>query len=215
MRSLLLAAGAALALTTPAAADTLREALAESYQTNPTMTGAREGQKAANEAVPIAKANGRPDVIGSASYTELFPRSDGTNFTPDRTLNGRADVTVPLYMGGAVKNAVRAAENRVEAGIAGLRATESAIFSAVVGAYMDVIRDEAIVDLNRAQVGVLQVNLQATRDRFEIGDLTRTDVAQSEARLALATRSREAARANLMRSKEIETQLVGKAPETT
>lgn len=213
VRAILLAATAAVTLASPASADTLRGALADAYQTNPTLTGAREGQKATNEAVPIAKANGRPDVIGSATYSELFPRSDGTNFTPDRTLTGRADVTVPLYLGGAVKNAVRAAENRVAAGIAGLRATESAIFSAVVGAYMDVIRDEAIVDLNRAQVGVLQVNLEATRDRFEIGDLTRTDVAQSEARLALATSSMEAARANLIRSKEIYIQLVGKAPE--
>lgn len=215
MRTLLLiAAGAgAISIATPATADSLRDALATAYQTNPTLTGAREGQKAANEAVPIAKANGRPDVQASGSYSELFPRSNGTNFTPDRTLNGRADVTVPLYLGGAVKNAVRAAENRVEAGIAGLRATESAIFSAVVAAYMDVIRDEAIVDLNRAQVGVLQVNLEATRDRFEIGDLTRTDVAQSEARLALATSSLEAARANLIRSKEIYIQLVGKPPE--
>lgn len=215
MRTLLLiAAGAgAISAVAPASADSLREALADAYQTNPTLTGAREGQKATNEAVPIAKANGRPDVLASATYSELFPRSDGTNFTPDRTLSGRADVTVPLYLGGAVKNAVRAAENRVEAGLAGLRATESAIFSAVVAAYMDVIRDEAIVDLNRAQVGVLQVNLQATRDRFEIGDLTRTDVAQSEARLALATSSLEAARANLIRSKEIYIQLVGKAPE--
>ena len=215
MRTLLLiAAGAgAISIATPATADSLRDALATAYQTNPTLTGAREGQKAANEAVPIAKANGRPDVQASGSYSELLPRSNGTNFTPDRTLNGRADVTVPLYLGGAVKNAVRAAENRVEAGIAGLRATESAIFSAVVAAYMDVIRDEAIVDLNRAQVGVLQVNLEATRDRFEIGDLTRTDVAQSEARLALATSSLEAARANLIRSKEIYIQLVGKPPE--
>lgn len=215
MRTLLLiAAGAgAISAAAPASADSLREALADAYQTNPTLTGAREGQKATNETVPIAKANGRPDVLASATYSELFPRSDGTNFTPDRTLSGRADVTVPLYLGGAVKNAVRAAENRVEAGLAGLRATESAIFSAVVAAYMDVIRDEAIVDLNRAQVGVLQVNLQATRDRFEIGDLTRTDVAQSEARLALATSSLEAARANLIRSKEIYIQLVGKAPE--
>lgn len=197
----------------PASADTLREALTNAYQSNPTLTGAREGQKATNEAVPIAKANGRPDLMGSATYSELFPRSDGTNFTPDQTLNGRAELTVPLYMGGAVKNAVRAAESRASAGMAGLRATESVIFSSVVGAYMDVIRDEAIVELNRAQVGVLQVNLEATRDRFEIGDLTRTDVAQSEARLALATSSMESARANLIRSKENYIQLVGKAPE--
>ncbi len=210
--TLLLTAGLAALAVGPAHADSLREALAEAYQSNPTLTATREGQKATNESVVIAKANGRPDLIGSAAYTELFPRSDGTNFTPDRTLSGRADLTVPLYSGGAVKNAVRAAENRVEAGFAGLRATESAIFSAVVAAYMDVIRDEAIVGLNRAQVGVLQVNLEATRDRFEIGDLTRTDVAQSEARLALAISNMEAARANLIRSKEIYIQLVGKAP---
>ena len=119
---------------------------------------------------------------------------------------------MPLYAGGGIRNAVRAAENRVEAGFASLRGTESAIFSAVVGAYMDVIRDESIVDLNRAQVGVLSVNLEATRDRFEIGDLTRTDVAQSEARLALQTSKLESARANLIRSKEIYIQLVGREP---
>ena len=87
--------------------------------------------------MPLAKANGRPDASGTATYTELLPRSNGTNFTPDRTLTGRIDLTVPIYTGGAVKNSIRAAENRVEAGFAGLRATESAIFSAVVGTYMD------------------------------------------------------------------------------
>ncbi len=209
--SLLLGASVALAAA-PVSADTLREALASAYETNPTLTGARAGQRATNESVPIARAQGRPDATGSLSYTELFPRSDGTNFTPDRSFSGRTDVVVPLYTGGAVKNAIRAAENRVEAGVAGLRATESAIFSAVVGTYMDVIRDESIVSLNRAQVGVLQINLEATRDRFEIGDLTRTDVAQSEARLALATSNLEAVRANLIRSKEIYIQLVGKVP---
>jgi outer membrane protein len=208
----IIAALLATAMAVPAHAETLRDALAAAYETNPTLTGARAGQRATNEGVPLAKANGRPDASGTATYTELLPRSNGTNFTPDRTLTGRIDLTVPIYTGGAVKNSIRAAENRVEAGFAGLRATESAIFSAVVGTYMDVIRDESIVDLNRAQVGVLQVNLEATRDRFQIGDLTRTDVAQSEARLALATSSLESARANLIRSKEIYIQLVGQEP---
>ena len=84
-----------------------------------------------------------------------------------RGINVNGTISAPLYAGGGIKNAVRAAENRVEAGFANLRGTESAVFSAVVGAYMDVIRDEAIVELNRAQVGVLSVNLEATRDRFE------------------------------------------------
>jgi outer membrane protein len=206
-----LAIGAA-AIATPVSAETLREALAATYSTNPTLTASRAGQKAINEGVPLAKASGRPDASGSVSYSELFPRSNGTNFSPDRLGNLQLNASVPLYTGGAVRNNIAAAENRVEAGFANLRATESAIFNATVAAYMDVIRDESIVDLNRAQVGVLQVNLEATKDRFTIGDLTRTDVAQSEARLALATSNLESARASLIRSKENYIQLVGSPP---
>lgn len=199
-------------LAGPAAADTLREALIGAYETNPNLTAARAGQRAINEGVPLAKANGRPDVIVQPTFTENVLQDNGGSVAQARGVTVNGTISAPLYAGGGIRNAIRAAENRVEAGFAGLRGTESAIFSAVVGAYMDVIRDESIVDLNRAQVGVLQVNLEATRDRFEIGDLTRTDVAQSEARLALATSSMESARANLIRSKEIYIQLVGHVP---
>jgi outer membrane protein len=203
-------------IAVPLQAQTLREALIAAYNTNPTLTGARAGQRATDEGVPLAKARGRPGADGTVTYSELFPRSDAPlgvpNRSPSRLLQGSVDVAVPIYSGGAIRNGVRAAENRVEAGQANLRATESAIFSAVVGTYMDVIRDEAIVELNRAQVGVLSVNLEATKDRFEIGDLTRTDVAQSEARLQLAISSMESARANLIRSKETYIQLVGNEP---
>ena len=197
----------------PAAADTLRQALIAAYETNPSLTAAREGQKATNEGVPLAKANGRPNVSAQPTYFENILTDSGSSVVQARGLSVSGTVSAPIYAGGGIRNAVRAAENRVEAGIANLRGAESAIFSAVVGAYMDVIRDESIVELNRAQVGVLSVNLQATRDRFEIGDLTRTDVAQSEARLQLAISNMETARANLIRSKEIYVQLVGKAPE--
>jgi outer membrane protein len=146
------------------------------------------------------------------TYVENVLQDGGASVVQARGVSINGTISAPLYAGGGIKNAVRAAENRVEAGFANLRGTESAIFSAVVGAYMDVIRDESIVDLNRAQVGVLSVNLDATRDRFEIGDLTRTDVAQSEARLALATSNMETARANLIRSKENYIQLVGREP---
>ncbi|WP_373476788.1 TolC family outer membrane protein [Sphingorhabdus sp.] len=196
----------------PAAADTLRDALVSAYETNPSLTAAREGQKATNEGVPLAKANGRPDVSIQSTYFENIMQDGGSSVTQARGASANGTISAPVYAGGGIRNAVRAAENRVEAGFAGLRGTESAIFSAVVAAYMDVIRDESIVELNRAQVGVLSVNLDATRDRFEIGDLTRTDVAQSEARQALATSNLETARANLIRSKEIYIQLVGREP---
>ncbi len=197
----------------PLKAETLREALVKAYNTNPTLTGARAGQRAIDEGVPIAKAQGRPDASVQPTYFENLMQDSGASVTQARGITATGTVSVPIYAGGGIKNAVRAAENRVEAGAASLRGAESAIFSAVVGAYMDVIRDESVVDLNRAQVGVLQVNLEATKDRFEIGDLTRTDVAQSEARLALAISNMESARANLIRSKEIYIQLVGNAPE--
>lgn len=209
---LLLAAGTAILFTQNVQAETLREALVSAYNNNPTLTAARQGQKAANEAVPIAKADGRPSASLDVTHTENILVNSSNFATQARSLAATPSLTVPLYRGGAVKNNVRAAEKRAKAGIAGLRATESAIFSGVVAAYMDVIRDQAIVELNRAQVGVLSVNLQATNDRFEIGDLTRTDVAQSDARLATAASGLESAQANLIRSKEIYIQLVGNPP---
>ncbi len=211
-RKSLLLAGGLLAASSAAQADTLREALTSAYQTNPTLTAAREGQKATNEGVPLAKANGRPSANVQPSLTEFVITDSSSSVVQGRSFSAPVSISVPLYQGGGVKNAVRAAENRVEAGFAGLRGTESAIFSAVVAAYMDVIRDESIVELNRAQVGVLQVNLESTKDRFEIGDLTRTDVAQSEARLAGAISQMEAARSNLITSKETYIRLVGNPP---
>lgn len=204
----------ALALSpgAPAFAETLRDALASAYETNPSLSAARAGLRATDEGVPLAKASGRPSAQSQPTFTENVLTDTSSAVTQARSISMQTTMSVPLYSGGGVKNAVRAAENRVEAGRAGLRGTESAIFSAVVATYMDVIRDEAIVGLNRAQVGVLQVNLEATKDRFQIGDLTRTDVAQSEARLALALSQMEGARSNLIRSKEIYIQLVGNAP---
>ena len=212
VRGLALTATCTILSAAPVSADTLREALESAYATNPSLTGARAGQQVVDENVPLAKSNGRPGVSANATYTENLLNSASSQSTIARQVNADTSLNVPLYNGGAIKNAIRAAQTRVEAGRANLRGAESSIFSAVVGAYMDVIRDEALVSLNRAQVGTLQVNLQATRDRFEIGDLTRTDVAQSEARLAAAASNMETARAQLIRSKEVYIQLVGRAP---
>ncbi|GGC04165.1 membrane protein [Novosphingobium endophyticum] len=214
-RARLLAGMACVGLAqAPAAhADTLREALILAYQTNPSLEAARAGQRATDESVPIARASGLPSVSADVNYTEFVKRSANSFSSPERALSAGTDLSVPVYSGGAVKNRIKAAKYRVEAGQADLRATESSIFSAVVAAYMDVIRNEAIVGLGRNQVDVLQVNLQATSDRFEIGDLTRTDVAQSQSRLALAQSDLLTAEANLAAARETYIQLVGKAPE--
>lgn len=203
---------AMLAGASPAAAETLREALAKAYQTNPTLAGARAGQRALDENVPIASARGLPAINASGSFTDNLVIGALSTTTPERNISGRVGASLPIYQGGAVKFAVRAADARVDAGQAGLRGTESDIFTGVVAAYMDVLRDEAIVSLNRNQVRVLQTNLEATRDRFEVGDLTRTDIAQSEARLAIAQSQMQSAEATLISSRERYVQLVGNAP---
>lgn len=207
-------ASSALAMlwAAPASAETLQGALTKAYENNPTLTAARAGQRANDENVPIQKASGLPNAGSSVEFQENLVIPGNSFFVAKRSLTVGGRVAVPIYQGGAVRNAVKAAKFRVEAGQADLRATEASIFSAVVGAYMDVIRDQAIVQLNQKNVAVLRTNLQATSDRFEIGDLTRTDVAQSEARLALAEGDLRGAEANLIASREAYVRLVGEAP---
>lgn len=212
-RALLLATAATLFLAVPVHAETLREALAAAYENNPTLTGARAGQRATDEGVPIARADGLPSLGANVGYTEQVIQASNSFFSPDRILSVSGQLTVPIYQGGVVRNAVRAAETRVESGQAELRGTEASVFSQVVGAYMDVLRDQAVVALSRNNVEVLSVNLQATRDRFDIGDLTRTDVAQSEARLATARSQLQGVEARLIGSRESYIRLVGHVPE--
>ena len=201
-------------VASPAAADTLREALAKAYSNNPGLEAARAQQRATDETVQIERASGLPSVDGTGALTEFLKQNSTSFFTPDRVLTAGLDLTVPIYSGGAVKNSVRAATERVAAGRADLRGTESAIFSRVVSVYMDILRLEALVGLSANQVEVLRVNLEATSDRFEIGDLTRTDIAQSQSRLALAQGDLRSVQANLIAARENYIALVGDAPDT-
>ncbi|MBW6526613.1 TolC family outer membrane protein [Sphingomonas sp. RHCKR7] len=200
--------------STPLSAETLRDALAQAYRNNPTLTAQRAAQRANDENVPIARAGGRPVLSTSTGVTENFLRGGNSITNPERQLTASAGVTLPIYQGGRVKYGVRAAEVRVEAGVANLRGVEASTFTDVVGAYNNVLRDEAIVALNAQNVRVLDTNLRASRDRFEVGDLTRTDVAQSQARLSLARAQLQSAQATLISSRENYVRLVGAPPGT-
>jgi len=189
----------------------LREALVKTYASNPTLMAERQQLRGTDEGVALARAQGRPQVSATAGLnqdvvTHNFQASNG------RDLSVGANISVPLFSGGRVRNGVRAANTRVEAGRADLRATEGDVFTEAVAAYMDVIRDRSIVQLNQNQVRVLDTNLQATRDRFEVGDLTRTDVAQSDARLALARSSLASAEGRLHASEENYRRVIGELP---
>jgi outer membrane protein len=208
-----LAATALCGGLSPVSGETLREALIKAYQHNPTLTAARADLRATDENVPIAKANGLPNAGLQVNFNDYLHQDPYVALTnPNRSFSTQANVSVPLYNGGTVRNSITAAKLRVEAGQGTLRGTESTIFSRAVGAYLDVIRDSAIVTLNSQNVKALEVNLQASRDRFEVGDVTRTDVAQSESRLALARADLERAQAQLIASKESYTALIGTPP---
>ncbi|HEX7741550.1 MAG TPA: TolC family protein, partial [Sphingobium sp.] len=146
-------------MTGVAGAETLQGALAQAYRANPTLTGARAQQRANDENVPIRKADGRPNAGAQVQFQELIVRpAAALSFNqPHRSLSASGSIEVPIYQGGAVRNGVKAAKTRVEAGQANLRGTEASVFSQVVAAYMDVIRDSAIVSLNMANVNVLGV----------------------------------------------------------
>src|SRR5687768_9434066 len=212
MRGGLLAAAAIGALVTgevAQAAVTLREALVRTYQSNPTITAQRAQLRSLDEGVAIARAQGRPQLSGTVGVNQDVYNSVGVG---GHTFTAGANVSYPLFSGGAVRNGIRAANRRVDAGRAFLRAVEGDIFTEAVAAYMDVIRDRSIVALNRNQVRVLDTNLQASRDRFEVGDLTRTDVAQSEARLALSRSALANAEGRLESSEENYRRVIGELP---
>jgi len=204
-----LAAVGAAGFAGTAAADTLPEALAAAYETNPQLTVQRAIVRQADEGVPQALANGRPTVnaVGVAQQS-------GNNFTRDggRYYNGALNLNQSLYRGGRTRSATSAAENRILAARARLRAVEDNVLLAVVTAYADVLRYMAVVELNENQVKVLQRELQASRDRFEVGDLTRTDVAQSDARLANAQSNLVVAQGQLNTAKNAYLRVVGRSP---
>src|SRR5437762_12164289 len=196
-----------------ASADTLREALVSAYQTNPSITAQRETLKGTDATVAVAKAAGRPQINATIGLNRNLAQS-GVLDTGGKgpTLSVGADLSVPVYSGGSVKNSVRAAKTRVDAGRATLRAVEGDVFTQAVSAYMNVIHDRAVVELDQNNIKVLSTNLEATRDRFQIGDLTRTDVAQSEARLEQGRAQLAGAQGQLTGSEATYRQQIGHAP---
>lgn len=195
----------------PAVAETLPGALAKAYANNPAMTGARATQRATDEQVAVELSAGRPQASGDAAVQDRLIRNTPL-LTPSRVVSLTGQVSVPVYSGGIVRNSIKAARMRAQGGQDNLRGTEASVYTDVVAAYMDVIRDSAIVSFNQQNVAALRLNLRASTERFKVGDLTRTDVAQSESRLALAQSQLQDAEARLIGSKERYVELVGEAP---
>ena len=193
----------------PAAADTLAAAIASAYENNPVIAAQRAIVRQADEEVPQALAPARP-TLGAQGVAN----QSGLNFDDTgRTYTAGLQLSQSLFRGGRTRVAVSAGENRILAARARLRGVENDLVVSVVTAYADVIRYARVVALNANQVRVLERELQQSKDRFEVGDLTRTDVAQSDARLALAKSNVITAQNQLQASRQAYLRLVGRLPD--
>ncbi|MBV9813702.1 MAG: TolC family outer membrane protein [Acetobacteraceae bacterium] len=214
---MLIGSVAALAAATqPVPARTLQEALSLAYANNPTLLAARANLRSVDENVPAALAGWRPTVTlggsgGAATGKSLTALGKTRNdVSENRNVNSlTGTVTQPLYRGGRTVASTNRAENLVNAQRAALLATEQSVFGNVITAYINVIQDQQILALDVNNEQVLAEQLRATNDRFRVGEITRTDVAQAEAALAGASATREGAVGTLATAQASYEQYVG------
>ncbi len=206
------AAFAVLPAANAAQAETLKSALALAYQNNPQLNAERARQRATDESVPQALSGYRPQFSASANIgAQYYDARTNSGPVSGTTIPRGAGITgtQTIFNGFRTANQTRAAESQVLAGREALRVMEQQVLLDAVTAYMNVLRDTAILELQRRNVEVLEEQLRQTRDRFNVGEVTRTDVAQAESRLAAARSSALAAEANLAASRATYRRVIG------
>ena len=225
MRILRLWVIAAAALVSGAAAAqprTLQDALALAYSNNPTLQTSRAQLRATDEGVPQALSGWRPTVVIGAGYGYGFGtlRSNGSLNGPGNNVRENRDITTvtptvtqPLFRGGQTRANTNQADNRVFAQRGRLIATEQQVFTDTINAYVNVIQTQQLLQLNINNEQVLARQLQATNDRFRVGEITRTDVAQAEAALAGARATRQTSEGNLQTARSNYRRYVGDLPD--
>jgi TolC family type I secretion outer membrane protein len=196
----------------PAHSETLADALASAYTNNPTLLAQRAALRATDENLSQALSGWRPTVALSGSWGQkrVESRTSGDVSLGQRT--AQLSVDQPLYSGGRTVSATEQADSLISAGRAQLASVEQNILLSVATGFMNLLRDQAVLELNINNVNVLKKQLAATRDRFEVGEITRTDVAQAEARVAGAVSQQVQSDGNLKLARAAYKSVVGQAP---
>lgn len=214
----LLAAGTLLGSAVAVDAETLSGALARAYRNNQSLNIARAQLRATDESVPQAKSGLRPFVSGTGSASVVRSRAtNGDNLPNDRgrsdTIGAGVTINQTLFDGFQTPNNVRSAEAQVKAAQQNLANTEQNTLSDTASAYMDVLRDRQIAVLRRQNLAFLQEQVRAAQARFDVGEGTRTDVAQAESQRALSTALLNSALSQVASSEANYFQIVGDAPQ--
>lgn len=211
----LLAVTTVLVGSVTASGETLEEALAAAYESNPQLLAQRAALRATDEGVSSARAGFLPTLSGTYTHSETEGTqtfSGGSGDVDTKTDSYQLDLGQNIFNGLQDRNAVRSAKSSVMAGRAQLQSVEQQVLLEAVTAYMNVLRDNAVVELNKNNVQVLERQLQASQDRFRVGEVTRTDVAQSEARLEGAKSDLLTAEATLAASRAQYRRVIGDTP---
>ena len=198
-----------------ARAESLPEALAKAYQTNPQLNAERARQRATDENVPQALAGYRPQIIASLSAGLQAVRTCCRATPPDRepeAVADRIDGTQTLFNGFKTANSVRVAELQVQSGREALRNVGQGVLLNAVTAYTNVLANQSLVEAQRANVAFLRETQGITQKRLNAGDVTPTDTAQAEARLNRGLSDLNAAEVNLAISQATYAQVIGNAP---
>ena len=207
---------ALVGIASPLAAETMSGALSRAYRVNPDLNQQRAGVRVADENLPKARAGWMPKLSASATYGRQYlaiesKTSNGHSRTFPRSYGATASQT--LFDGFRTLNSVRQAESQVFGARETMRVTEQTVLLSAATAYMNVLRDTAILSLRRNNISVLEEQVRQTRVRFQVGEVTRTDVAQAEAALAQATSDASAAQSALQASIASYRQFVGAEPK--
>ncbi len=189
----------------------LQDVLRAAYNDNPTLKAARAELRAVHERLPQAEAGYKPTASANGRVESGETEDDfGSSSSTGKSIG--ASVNQPLYRGGRTVAAMSSARDFIAAQTAILNGAEQDILLQAATAYMDVVRDRALLDLSRNNQNVIGEQLKAARERFEVGDLTLTDVSQSEARFARAEADITASQATLKRSEAVFEEIIGFAP---
>ena len=200
---------------TPVNAESLSQALASAYNSNPTILAERARLQSVNEQVPQALSGWRPTIVAGADAGVQHTRSriSGSTTTSNTEPAGVSiELNQPIFRGFRTVEDTKRAEAAVLASRENLRAVEQQVLFDAATAFMNVIRDREIVNLRTRNVTFLREQLKAAQARFDVGEITRTDVAQSRARLSLSLSNLSVAQANLRTSEANYMRLVGHNP---
>jgi outer membrane protein len=195
--------------------DSFKAMLEATYQNNPRIQAARQQLQATDENMAIAASGFRPSFAAGFDTGQSRAKSGDNPSNSGYTENQEIRGEQPLFRGGSVWSNFKASQDRSRAGQAQLMAVEQSVLLDAITAYMDVLSSQAILELSRNNRDVLEKQLKASQDRFEVGEVTRTDVAQSQARLAQARTNVISAEGALLTSLAVFERLVGYKPATT